>query len=135
MIAVAAAADWTVEKPYSYKVSTRKLDLLDLKLKPTRKIIEYVKEASPETSLVAFRAEYKLPKTDLIESAYKRLLEVNADLIVVNDVGKKGVGFETETNEVFIVDKEKKVVHVPLAHKREVASKILDVVNEKIKPK
>jgi len=135
MIAVAAAADWTVEKPYSYKVSTRKVDSLDLKLKPTRKIIGYVKEASPKTFLVAFRAEYKLPKTDLIESAYKRLLEVNADLIVVNDVGKKGVGFGTETNEVFVVDRKKKVVHVPLAHKREVARKILDVVYEKIKPK
>jgi len=135
MIAVAAAADWTVEKPYSYKVSTRKVDSLDLKLKPTRKIIDYVKEASPKTFLVAFRAEYKLPKTDLIESAYKRLLEVNADLIVVNDVGKKGVGFGTETNEVFVVDRKKKVVHVPLAHKREVARKILDVVYEKIKPK
>ena len=135
MIAVAAAADWTVEKPYSYKVSTRKVDSLDLKLKPTRKIIGYVKEASPKTFLVAFRAEYKLPKTDLIESAYKRLLEVNADLIVVNDVGKKGVGFGTETNEVFVVDRKKKVVHVPLTHKREVARKILDVVYEKIKPK
>jgi len=54
-------------------------------------------------------------------------------LIVVNDVGKKGVGFGTETNEVFIVDKEKKVIHVPLAPKREVARKILDVVSEKIK--
>jgi len=135
MIAVAAAADWTVEKPYSYKVSTRKVDSLDLKLKPTRKIIDYVKEASPKTFLVAFRAEYKLHKTDLIESAYKRLLEVNADLIVVNDVGKKGVGFGTETNEVFVVDRKKKVVHVPLAHKQEVARKILDVVYEKIKPK
>jgi len=80
---------------------------------------------------VAFRAEYKLSKKDLIESGYKRLLEADADLIVVNDVGRKGVGFGTETNEVFIVDKEKRVVHVPLAPKREVARKILDVVNEK----
>jgi len=135
VIAVAAASDWTVEKPYPYKVSTHKLDSLDLKLKPTRKIIYHVKRASPKTFLVAFRAEYKLSKKGLIESAYKKLLQANADLIVVNDVGKKGVGFGTETNEVFIVDRKKKVVHVPLAPKREVARKILDAVNEKIKPK
>jgi phosphopantothenoylcysteine decarboxylase/phosphopantothenate--cysteine ligase len=135
VIAVAAAADWTVEKPYSYKVSTHKLRSLDLRLKPTRKIIDYVKKISSKTFLVAFRAEYKLSKKDLIGSGFKRLLEVDADLIVVNDVGKKGVGFGTETNEVFIVDKEKKVVHIPLSPKREVARKILDVVNEKIKPK
>ena len=135
VIAAAAAADWTIEKPYSYKVSTHKLHSLNLKLKPTRKIIDYVKKVSPKTFLVAFRAEYKLSKKDLIESAYKRLLEAGADLIVVNDVGKKGVGFGTETNEVFIVDRKKRVVHVPLAPKRDVARKILGVVNEKVKPK
>jgi len=133
VIAVAAAADWTVEKPYSYKVSTHKLRSLDLRLKPTKKIIDYVKKVSPKTFLVAFRAEYKLSRKDLIESGYKRLLEAGADLVVVNDVGKKRVGFGTETNEVFIVDKERKLVRVPLAPKREVARKILDVVSEKIK--
>jgi len=135
MIAVAAAADWTVKKPFSHKISTHKLHSLDLKLKPTRKIIDYVKKVSPKTFLVAFRAEYKLSKKGLIESAYRRLLEANADLIMVNDVGKKGVGFGTETNEMFIVDKKKKAIHIPLAPKREVATKILDVVNKKIKPK
>lgn len=84
---------------------------------------------------MAFRAEYKLAKRELIESAYKRLLEAKADLIVVNDVGKKGVGFGTDTNEVFIIDKKKSIVHVPLAKKRQVARKILDVTIDKIKPK
>ncbi len=135
VIAVAAAADWTVEKPYSRKVSTHKLDSLNLKLKPTEKIINRVKKVNPETFLVAFRAEYKLPKKKLIESAYQRLLQANADLIVVNDVSKKGSGFGTETNEVFIIDGNKKVIHVSLAPKKVVANKILDVVNEKVKPK
>jgi phosphopantothenoylcysteine decarboxylase/phosphopantothenate--cysteine ligase len=134
-IAVAAAADWTPEKPYSYKVSTHKLDTLNLKLKPTAKIIDSVKKLRPGTFLVAFRAEYKLPEKELIESAYKRLEEAKADLIVVNDVGMKGAGFGTDTNEVFIVDKKKDTVHVQLAKKREVAKKILDTVKAKIRPK
>lgn len=133
-VAVAAAADWTVEEPYSQKLSTHELDSVDLKLKPTRKIIDQVKKVSPETFLVAFRAEYKLSKKDLIDSAYDRLLEADADLIVVNDVGKKNVGFGTETNQVFVVDKKKNAIHVPLAPKRQVASKILDIVNDNVKP-
>jgi phosphopantothenoylcysteine decarboxylase / phosphopantothenate---cysteine ligase len=135
VIAVAAAADWMPEKPYPYKVSSHELRSLELKLKSTVKIIDSVKKVSPRAFLVAFRAEYKLPKGKLIESAHKRLLEAKADLIVVNDVGKKGAGFGTVTNEVFIVDKKKNVVHVPLAKKREVAAKILDVTINKIKPK
>jgi phosphopantothenoylcysteine decarboxylase/phosphopantothenate--cysteine ligase len=135
VMAVAAAADWTPEKPYSYKVSTHKLDTLSLKLKPTAKIIDSVKKLRPGTFLVAFRAEYKLPEKELIESAYKRLVEAKADLIVVNDVGMKGAGFGTDTNEVFIVDKKKDTVHVQLAEKREVAKKILDAVEAEIRPK
>jgi len=135
VIAVAAAADWTPEKQYSYKVSSHDLHSLELKLKPTAKIINSVKKVSPRTFLVAFRAEYKLPKKELIDSAYKRLQEAKADLIVVNDVGKKGVGFGTDMNEVFIIDEKKKTVHVQLAEKREVARKILDVTRERVKPK
>jgi phosphopantothenoylcysteine decarboxylase/phosphopantothenate--cysteine ligase len=135
VIAVAAAADWAPERPYSYKVSSHALHSLDLKLKPTVKIIDSVKKVSPRSFLVAFRAEYRLPKKEMIESAHKRMLEAKADLIVVNDVGKKGAGFGTDTNEVFIIDKNKRAVHVPLAKKREVARKILDITIEKIRPK
>lgn len=133
-IAAAAAADWTIEKSYPYKVSTHKLKELDLKLKPTKKIIDTIKKISPKTYLVAFRAEYKLPKQELIDSAYARLQEAKADLIVVNDVSKKGAGFGAETNEVFIIDKDNKAVHVQLAHKREVAKQILDAACQRIKP-
>jgi phosphopantothenoylcysteine decarboxylase/phosphopantothenate--cysteine ligase len=134
LIATAAAADWRVEKPFAHKVSTHELNSLSLVLKPTRKIINYVKKTSADTFLVAFRAEYKLPRKGLIESAHKKLLDAEADLIVVNDVGKKGAGFGTDTNEVLIIDKEKKIIHVPMAPKREVARRILDATMAKIKP-
>jgi phosphopantothenoylcysteine decarboxylase/phosphopantothenate--cysteine ligase len=135
IIAAAAVADWAVEKPFSHKISTHKHDTLSLRLRPTRKIIDSIKKISPKTFLVAFRAEYKLSNKDLIESGHRRLLEAKADLIVVNDVGKEGAGFWTETNEVIIVDAKKRTSHVPLAHKREVAREILDAVKDRIKPK
>ncbi len=132
VVAVAAAADWTVQAPYSQKVSTHKIDMLELKLKPTKKIIDQVKSISPETFLVAFRAEHKLSKKKLIESAHKRLLEAKADLIIVNDIAKRDAGFATDTNEVYIVDKKKKAIHIPLTTKREVAKKIWNVISERI---
>ncbi|MGQ9539236.1 MAG: bifunctional phosphopantothenoylcysteine decarboxylase/phosphopantothenate--cysteine ligase CoaBC [Candidatus Bathycorpusculaceae bacterium] len=135
VVAAAAAADWTPLKAFSHKVSTHGVRSLNLKLKPTIKVIDVVKKLNPKTFLVAFRAEYNLPEKELIESAYERLLKANADLIVVNDVSKEGVGFGTDTNEVFIVNGDKKVIHIPLASKHEVARKILDVVIERIKPK
>jgi len=50
-------------------------------------------------------------------------------------VGKEGAGFGTETNEVLIIDKERKVIYVPMAPKREVARQILDATRARIKPK
>jgi len=135
VVAAAAAADWAPYKTYSHKVSTHYVRSFNLKLKPTVKIVDAVKKLSPKTFLVAFRAEYKLPEKELIESAYERLKKADADLIVVNDVGKEGVGFGTDTNEVFIIDKDKQIIHVPLASKREVARRILDVAIKRMKPK
>ncbi|NIO37246.1 bifunctional phosphopantothenoylcysteine decarboxylase/phosphopantothenate--cysteine ligase CoaBC [Candidatus Bathyarchaeota archaeon] len=134
-IAVAAPADWTVEEPHSFKIPTRKFDSLELSLRATPKIVDQIKKVSPDTYLVAFRAGYKVPKDKLIEDAYEKLVEANADLVVANDVGKEGVGFETDTNEVFIIDKSRKVVHVPLSLKSEIAKEVLNVICKKLKQK
>lgn len=132
-IAVAAVADWAPEEQYEYKVPTSTEPELTVKLKPTPKIIDAVKKISPDTFLVAFRAEYNLSDKELVQSAYERLKKAKADLTAANDTGRKGVGFGYDTNEVFIVDANKKVVHVPLATKREVAKRLFDVIIDKIK--
>lgn len=132
VVAAAAVSDWTLEKPYKGKVSTREVSSLTLNLKPTSKIVDEIKKVSSKTFLVIFRAEYGVSNKELIDSTYKRLKQANADLAVANDVSRKGVGFRTETNEVFIVNKKKNVVHVPLSSKRFVAKKILDVIRESL---
>jgi len=132
-LAVAAVADWAPEEQYDYKVPTSTTAEITVKLKPTPKIIDAVKKISPDTFLVAFRAEYNLSDEKLIQSAYERLKKAKADLIAANDIGRKGVGFGYDTNEIFIVDANKKVVHVPLATKREVAKRLFDVIVDKIK--
>jgi phosphopantothenoylcysteine decarboxylase/phosphopantothenate--cysteine ligase len=55
------------------------------------------------------------------------------DFIVANDVAREGCGFNVDTNEVFIVDRERHVTHVPLSSKRRVAEAILDLVAERLK--
>ena len=133
VVAAAAAADWRPEKSFDYKVSTDDVSELLVRLRPTRKIIDAVRKINTDVFLVPFKAEYALSDEQLVERGLRRLVEAEADLIVVNDVGRNGAGFGVDTNEVFIVDKEKKVVHVPLTTKREVARRIFDVITEKIK--
>lgn len=135
VIAAAAATDWIPKKSYDFKVSTHKTRALDVKLETTPKIIDIVKETSPNAFLVAFKAEYNVSDETLVQNAHQRLKQARADLIVANDVARKGVGFRVETNEIFIVDGRREVVHVPLTTKREAAKSLLGVVAKKIQAK
>lgn len=133
VIAAAAAADWTPKKHFDYKVPTSKTSALNVKLEPTPKIIDVVKKFRPEAFLVAFKAEYNVSAEKLIQNSYEKLKEAKADVIVANDVARKGVGFGVETNEIFIVDKKRNVVHVPLTTKREAAKRLFDVIAQKMR--
>ncbi len=135
VVSVAAIADYKPLKRFDHKIASSEVKDLSLKLKSTPKIIEKVKQANPDIFLIAFKAEYNIKKDELIDRAYEKLKLTNADLIVANDVGKRGSGFGEDKNEVFIIDKEKKVVHVLPSLKSEVARKIFDGALKKFQKK
>ncbi|MCS7114090.1 MAG: hypothetical protein N0A00_01560 [Candidatus Bathyarchaeota archaeon] len=47
-------------------------------------------------------------------------------------MSRPGAGFDVDTNEVFIIDRNRKVIHVPLTTKRKVAEKLIDIVVQKL---
>jgi len=135
VIATAAAADFAPESSRKEKIDSHTVHEFEVKLRSLPKIIDQVKKVSPKTLLVAFKAEYKVSDRELVERAGKRLRSSQADFIVANDVGREGAGFQADTNEVFIVSRDKKVVHIPLAPKRDIAKKLLDLVHQKVHSK
>lgn len=128
VLAAAALADYGPEKPFETKIQSATVKELTLKLRTTPKLIDEVKRVTPETLLVAFKAEYNVSDDELIEKGYERLKSSGADLIVVNDVAREGVGFQVDTNEIFIVDKKKEVFHIPISPKKIIAREILNHV-------
>jgi len=126
-ISAAAISDYTPIRRLKGKISTDERKELILNLKLTPKIIDIARETDKNVFIVAFKAETKVSKEELIERAYQRLIKSDVDLIVANDVGRDERGFGTKTNEVFIIDKDKNIIHVPLNTKRYIASKIIDV--------
>jgi phosphopantothenoylcysteine decarboxylase/phosphopantothenate--cysteine ligase len=135
VIAAAAVADWMPKRRSRSKVPTGTKAELTLELKPTPKIIDAIKQVCPDVFLVAFKAESKLSDEELVKRAYDRLRKAHADLIVANDVGRKGVGFAQDTSDVFIIDRDKKVTHVSLTTKRDVAKHLIDTIIRKRKQK
>ncbi len=128
VICVAAVSDYTPSETFDYKIPTHEVKALSLKLVSTPKIIEKVKQINPNVLLIAFKAECNIEKDELINRAYEKLKRVNADLIVANDVCIKGLGIGEDKNEVFLIDKNKHMIHIPPLLKNEVAKKIFDVI-------
>ena len=72
-----------------------------------------MKNKSKDTFLVAFKADYCVSDSDLIEKAYRKLKECDADIVVANDLGRKGSEPGSDKTEVFIVNRNKEVIHLP----------------------
>lgn len=126
IIHAAAVSDFEVNNKKHEKVKSGQE--LHLELTPTTKILENIKKIKKNIFLIGFKAEYNVSEKELVKRAYGLLKSANADLIVANDVGKKGRGFDIETNEVFVVNKRRKVKHFGLDDKRIIANKILDEI-------
>jgi phosphopantothenoylcysteine decarboxylase/phosphopantothenate--cysteine ligase len=117
-----AVADFRSAAPAAVKLE--RADGLALQLEPTPDVLAAIAAARrPGQVLVGFAAE----TDDGIERARQKRERKGVDLVVVNDVSRADIGFETLHNEVHIVAADG-VQHVPRATKREVAGAILDRV-------
>ncbi|MFQ6053773.1 MAG: bifunctional phosphopantothenoylcysteine decarboxylase/phosphopantothenate--cysteine ligase CoaBC, partial [Candidatus Bathyarchaeia archaeon] len=126
-ILAAAALDYGPTEREMVKTPSG-MEKWSLELRPLPKIVEQVKKIDPSVFLVGFKAEFDTSNEALVERAYKRLRETGMDLIVANDVSREGAGFGSDTNEVFIIDPEREVVHIPLSDKDEIAGRLLTMI-------
>jgi phosphopantothenoylcysteine decarboxylase/phosphopantothenate--cysteine ligase len=133
VFAAGAPTDYKPVTVASKKIKTREKPQINLELRATPKILSEIRRASPKTFLVAFKTEHNVSNEELIDEAFKVIHEKNADLVAANDVGHEGVGFQADTNELYVVDGRKKVVHIPLAEKREVARQLVDLAIEQMR--
>jgi len=119
----AAVADYRPAEPLPGKLK-RTNEPLSIRLEPNPDILAEAARDKGERLVVGFAAE-----TDHVaENARKKLASKNADLIVANDVGAEGAGFDVDTNVVTLFARDGRDLPLPKMPKREVAERILDEV-------
>ena len=101
-------------------------DMLSVELARRPESIDYVREKFPKTSIVGFKAEVGISKEELENRAQKSLTEHKIDMVVANFLDKPEQGFASKTNEVILVQKNKKSMSIPLKSKREISKIIID---------
>lgn len=124
IIMAAAVADQRVARPSANK--TKKASAPNsIELEPTHDfLVDLGRTKPPSQVLVGFAAE-----TDDVEpNARAKLAGKGLDLIVANDVGAPGAGFDHDTNQVLILGADGARREVALGSKREIAAAVLDSV-------
>jgi len=96
---------------------------MQLELEPTADILKEISLSKQSQIVVGFAAETE----NVLENARQKLATKRLDAIVVNDVSRAGVGFDSDRNQVTIISHDE-VVDVPETTKWEVAQRVLDQV-------
>lgn len=128
LVAAAAVGDWQAAERAEDKISTHDTEKLNIEMVPTPKIIDQVKELSPDTFLVAFRALFHKSTEELAADGQARMKKAKADMIAVNDIGAAGAGFETSTNELHVFDTRGRRTHIELTTKFEAAELLIQSI-------
>jgi phosphopantothenoylcysteine decarboxylase/phosphopantothenate--cysteine ligase len=128
VIKTAAVSDYRPKSAASQKI--KRSGPMTLELEPTVDILGEIKRYKQSQLIIGFAAETQ----NALENARKKLTSKSLDAIVVNDVSREGVGFDSDRNAVTIITQHE-VVEVPETTKWEVAQRVLDQVVRLRNPK
>ena len=98
VVMAAAVADFRPKHAAEGKLK-KELGTPELVLEPTPDILRELGERRGDTLLVGFAAE----TSDLEAAGRKKLRSKGLDLVVVNQVGSEGTGFNSDTNDAMIL--------------------------------
>src|SRR5271170_5372468 len=121
VIKTAAVADYRPKSAASHKI--KRTGPMSLELEPTVDILTEVARHKHSQIVVGFAAETQ----NALENARKKLGSKSLDAIVVNDVSREGVGYDSDRNAVTIIT-QRDAVEVAETTKWEVAQRVLDQV-------
>jgi phosphopantothenoylcysteine decarboxylase/phosphopantothenate--cysteine ligase len=121
VIKTAAVSDYRAKTPSLQKIKRK--GPMTLELEPTADILKEISSHKRSQIIIGFAAETE----NVLENARQKLTTKQLDAIVVNDVSREGIGFDSERNAVTIITHDE-FVDVPETTKWEVAQRVIDQV-------
>jgi phosphopantothenoylcysteine decarboxylase/phosphopantothenate--cysteine ligase len=121
VIKSAAVSDYRAKSASPQKIKRK--GPLTLELEPTADILKEISVRKQSQIVVGFAAETE----NVLENARQKLADKHLDAIVVNDVSREGIGFDSDRNEVTIITHDE-IVDVPETTKWEIGQRVLDQV-------
>ena len=126
IIKAAAVSDYTPVQVFDKKVKKQDGNLT-IEFQRTQDILKYVGDNKQEgQKVIGFAAE----TNNLIEYAKEKIVKKNLDYIVANDISKKDIGFGSDDNEVYIIDRHDNIKKIDKSNKNNIAKAIVDEISK-----
>lgn len=124
LIMAAAVSDYRVKNKSEQKIKKDGNPLI-IELVENPDILQEMSKVKKNNQIVVgFCAESQ----NLLEFAKQKISKKGCDFICANDISKKDIGFSSNDNELYIINKELEVQHIDKANKQTVALKILEKI-------
>ena len=137
VIMAAAVSDYRVKNYSEQKIKKGVNEELTLELVKNPDILKEISCIPPRPAgegrgegakplIVGFCAESE----NLLENAKTKIKNKGCDYIVANDISRKDIGFNSDENEIYIIDKNLNINHIEKDTKENIAFKILENIFE-----
>ena len=126
VIMAAAVADYRVKEPAKEKMKKGENDSLTLELVKNPDILQGIPKGQFIT--VGFCAESE----SLLENAKEKIQKKGCDFLAANDISRNDIGFSSDMNEVYLLDKNLNITHFERNTKQNIAKQILEKVFEQV---
>ena len=124
LIMAAAVSDYRVKNISKHKIK-KDGNPLTIELIENPDILKEIsKNKKANQIVVGFCAESQ----NLIENAKNKIKNKGCDYICANDISKKDIGFSSDYNELYIIDKELNISKIEKTDKQNAALKILEEI-------
>ncbi|MEI6346775.1 MAG: bifunctional phosphopantothenoylcysteine decarboxylase/phosphopantothenate--cysteine ligase CoaBC [Bacteroidota bacterium] len=129
IVMAAAVADYAPVEFSETKIKKNSEDYT-IVLKKTKDILKDLGENKANNQLIV---GFALETDHEMENAFNKLSSKHLDFLVLNSLNDYGAGFGLDTNKITIIDKDKSVTQFSLKTKKEVATDIVNYIEQKLK--
>lgn len=125
LIMAAAVADYRAKEIANKKIKKTSEEEISIDLVKNPDILKEVcKRKSDKQIIVGFCAESE----DLLKNAKEKMQKKGCDFLVANDISRSDIGFSSDYNEVYLLDKKGNSIKLSRSTKQEIAKKIIDTI-------
>ena len=125
LIMAAAVADYRAKNIADSKLKKTLADEISIEFVKNPDILKEISAKKKENQIVVgFCAESE----NLLEYAKEKIQKKGCDFLIANDISRVDIGFSSDYNEVFVLDKNLNSTKIEKTSKTQIAKKIFEIV-------